>query len=122
MLEELKQAQKVVGSKQARRALRDGRAKKIYIARDADPRILQPLAVSYTHLDVYKRQGLSPILSLVSIYVGMRLGGVLGMVLGPTVALIALNLVKLGLFEGLRLDLAAAAEDIMALLRERPEN
>ena len=43
MLEELKQAQKVVGSKQARRALRDGRAKKIYIARDADPRILQPL-------------------------------------------------------------------------------
>ena len=37
MLEELKQAQKVVGSKQARRALR------IYIARDADPRILQPL-------------------------------------------------------------------------------
>ena len=65
--------------------------------------------------------GLSPILSLVSIYVGMRLGGVLGMVLGPTVALIALNLVKLGLFEGLRLDLSAAAEDIMALLRERPE-
>ena len=43
MLEELKQAQKVVGRKQARRALRDGRAKKIYIARDADPRILQPL-------------------------------------------------------------------------------
>ena len=65
--------------------------------------------------------GLSPILSLMSIYVGMRLGGVMGMVLGPTVALIALNLVKLGLFEGLRLDLAAAAEDIMALLRERPE-
>ena len=65
--------------------------------------------------------GLSPILSLMSIYVGMRLGGVMGMVLGPTVALIALNLVKLGLFEGLHLDLAAAAEDIMALLRERPE-
>ena len=43
MLEELKQAQKVVGSKQARRALRDGRAKKIYIARAADPRMLQPL-------------------------------------------------------------------------------
>ncbi|MBS7219326.1 MAG: ribosomal L7Ae/L30e/S12e/Gadd45 family protein [Oscillospiraceae bacterium] len=43
MLEELRQAQKVVGSKQARRALRDRRAKKIYIARDADPRMLQPL-------------------------------------------------------------------------------
>ena len=44
-----------------------------------------------------------------------------GRVLGPTVAVIALNLVKVGLFVGLRLDLAAAAEDIMALLRERPE-
>lgn len=43
MLEELKQAQKVVGAKQTRRALRDGRAKKIFIAKDADPRILQPL-------------------------------------------------------------------------------
>ena len=30
--------------------------------------------------------GLSPILSLVSIYVGMKLAGVLGMILGPTVA------------------------------------
>ena len=65
--------------------------------------------------------GLSPILSLVSIYVGMRLGGVLGMILGPTVLLIALNLVKLGLFDGVRADAEAAAEDIIAILRERPE-
>ena len=43
MLEELKQAHKVVGAKQTRRALRDRRAKKIFIAKDADPRILQPL-------------------------------------------------------------------------------
>lgn len=43
MLEELKQAHKVVGAKQTRRALRDGRAKKVFIAKDADPRILQPL-------------------------------------------------------------------------------
>lgn len=64
--------------------------------------------------------GLSPIASLISIYIGWRLAGVLGMVFGPTIALIALNLVKLGLFEGVRLDLAAAAEDIMAVLRERP--
>lgn len=66
--------------------------------------------------------GLSPILSLISIYVGMRLGGVLGMILGPTVALIALNLVKLGLFDGVRADAAAAIEDVIAILRERPEN
>ena len=64
--------------------------------------------------------GLSPIASLISIYIGWRLAGVLGMILGPTIALIALNLVKLGLFDGTRLDLTAAAEDIMAVLRERP--
>ena len=66
--------------------------------------------------------GLSPILSLVSIYVGMRLGGVLGMILGPTVLLIALNLVKLGLFDGVRADAEAAVEDVIAILRERPES
>ena len=64
--------------------------------------------------------GLSPIASLISIYIGWRLAGVLSMILGPTIALIALNLVRLGIFEGVRLDLAAAAEDIMAVLRERP--
>ena len=64
--------------------------------------------------------GLSSIASLISIYVGWRLAGVVGMIFGPTIALIALNLIKLGIFEGVRLDLAAAAGDIMAILRERP--
>ena len=64
--------------------------------------------------------GLSPILSLISIYIGWRLAGVLGMILGPTIALIVLNVVKIGIFDGVRQDLAAAAEDIMAILRERP--
>lgn len=65
--------------------------------------------------------GLSPILSLVSIYVGMELGGVLGMVFGPVILLIFLNLAGMGMFQGLRLDLRAAARDIAAILRERPE-
>ena len=43
MLEELKQGSKVVGAKQTRRALKDGRAKKLFLAKDADPRLLQPL-------------------------------------------------------------------------------
>ena len=64
--------------------------------------------------------GLSPIVSLISIYIGWRVAGVLGMILGPTIALIALNLVKLGIFDGVRADLAACVEDIMAILRERP--
>ena len=65
--------------------------------------------------------GLSPILSLVSIYVGMELGGVLGMVFGPVILLIFLNLAGMGMFQGLRLDLTAAMEDILAILAQRPE-
>lgn len=65
--------------------------------------------------------GLSPILSLVSIYVGMRLGGVLGMIFGPILTLVVLNLTSMGLFHGVRLDLAAAAQDISAILSQRPD-
>lgn len=64
--------------------------------------------------------GLSPILSLVSIYVGMKLAGVLGMILGPIVLLVLLNLAGMGMFRNLRRDLTAAAEDIAAILSHRP--
>lgn len=43
MIQELSGPNKVVGAKQARRALRDGRAARLYMAMDADPRMLQPL-------------------------------------------------------------------------------
>ena len=43
MIPELSGPNKVVGAKQAKRALRDGRAARLYIAVDADPRLLQPL-------------------------------------------------------------------------------
>lgn len=64
--------------------------------------------------------GLSPILSLVSIYVGMRLAGVLGMILGPILLLVLLNLAGMGLFRGLRLDLTAAVGDLAAILSQHP--
>ena len=64
--------------------------------------------------------GLSPILSLVSIYVGMKVGGVLGMILGPICLLVLMNLVGMGMFHDLRLDLSAAARDIAAILSHRP--
>lgn len=70
---------------------------------------------------VGNQTGLSPILSLISIYVGMKLAGVLGMILGPILTLVALNLAGLGMFHGVRLDLEAAAADIAAILRQRPE-
>ena len=78
-------------------------------------RIMEPKIVG-------DQTGLSPILSLVSIYVGMRLGGVLGMILGPILMLVALNLSSMGLFHGVRLDLAAAAQDISAILSQKPED
>ena len=43
MIQELTGPNKVVGAKQVRRALLSGRAARLYVAMDADPRMLQPL-------------------------------------------------------------------------------
>jgi sporulation integral membrane protein YtvI len=64
--------------------------------------------------------GLSPILSLASIYVGMQVAGVGGMILGPVLCLIVLNIYRLGIFEGSIADLRLAAADLSALLQNRP--
>ena len=44
MLTELNTSNKVVGAKQTKRALSDGRARKIFLAADADPRVTEPIA------------------------------------------------------------------------------
>ena len=44
MVSELSSVNKVVGAKQVRRALNDGRACKVFLACDADPRVVEPLA------------------------------------------------------------------------------
>jgi len=62
--------------------------------------------------------GLSPILSLVGIYVGMRLAGVVGMVIGPLLILVCINLARLGIFHPVAADLRMAFRDIRAILRE----
>ena len=43
MNQELSTPRKVIGAKQVRRVLKDGRAVRLYMALDADPRLLQPL-------------------------------------------------------------------------------
>ena len=43
MLTELENAAKVVGVKQVRRALSAGQAKRLYLAKDADPQLTAPL-------------------------------------------------------------------------------
>ena len=44
MLTQLENTGKVVGFKQTRRALNDGRAKTVFLAQDADPALTEPLA------------------------------------------------------------------------------
>jgi large subunit ribosomal protein L7A len=46
VIAELASQDKVIGVKQSRRAIREGRAKRIYLAIDADPAITDPVADS----------------------------------------------------------------------------
>ena len=44
MLSELRAKEKVIGVKQSRRAIRDGLARQVFLAPDADPALTGPLA------------------------------------------------------------------------------
>ena len=44
MISELASQEKVIGVKQSRKAIREGRAKRVYLACDADPAITEPEA------------------------------------------------------------------------------
>lgn len=70
---------------------------------------------------VGNQTGLSPVTSLISIYVGMRLAGVPGMILGPVVCMVAKNICALGVFDGVLADLRLAVGDVSALLKKRPD-
>ena len=43
MLTDLKTAQKVTGAKQVTRALKNGTARRVFLAQDADPRVTEPV-------------------------------------------------------------------------------
>ncbi len=63
--------------------------------------------------------GLSPILSLISVYVGMKAAGVPGMVLGPVLCLVALNVGRSGVLDNTLADIKLAARDLSAILQNR---
>lgn len=46
MIAELASQEKVIGVKQSRKAIREGRARRVYLACDADPAITGPVAQS----------------------------------------------------------------------------
>ena len=54
MLSELSTKEKVVGIKQLRKALGEGQARKVFVARDADPKLTDPILeqCSQTGVDV----------------------------------------------------------------------
>ena len=56
VIQELSTGNKVVGAKQVRRALKDGRAARLYMAMDADPRLLQPLVQAAVNQQVPVQQ------------------------------------------------------------------
>lgn len=68
--------------------------------------------------------GLSPILSLVSVYVGMKLAGVAGMILGPVLCLVVRNVMYSGVLDRSTRDLKLACADMAAILRggDEPES
>jgi large subunit ribosomal protein L7A len=64
LLEELKAAEKVVGVRQIRKAFAAGTVKKVFLAKDADPLLTEPLArqceaaaVSVTYVSTMKQLG-----------------------------------------------------------------
>lgn len=61
--------------------------------------------------------GLPPLLSLASVYAGMKLAGIAGMILGPVLCLVAINLIRSGVLSRSLADLRLAFWDISAILR-----
>ena len=57
MLMELASQEKVIGVKQSRKAIREGRAKRVYLACDADPAITDPVAESCTAAGIPMEDG-----------------------------------------------------------------
>ena len=69
-----------------------------YVAYSLLRRLLDPKLLGYN-------MGMSPLLSLVGMFVGMRLGGVIGLILGPIAMLILVSAVRARFFDGFWNDL-----------------
>ena len=64
--------------------------------------------------------GLHPLLSLFAIYVGMKIGGVLAMILAPVLLLMLRNLWRAGMFHATVADLAMVCRDLGTILHRPP--
>lgn len=69
---------------------------------------------------VGNQTGLSPLLSLISIYVGMKIGGVIGMILCPIFCMIVIGLYNMGFFDPTIKDFKLLAKHIIASATLKP--
>ncbi len=60
--------------------------------------------------------GLSPLMSLISIYVGMQVAGVAGMIFMPVVFMVMITMYNVGTFDNCLMDIKTAVMDIRKLL------
>ena len=65
------------------------------------------------------KTGLSPTLSLITIYIGMRVAGVVGMILGPVLTIVIINSLKIGVLRDTRDDIQMAVMDILSILNNK---
>lgn len=65
-----------------------------------------------------QQTGLSPLLSLIGIYTGLQIGGILGMILAPVVLLMLLHFLGMGIFAGTISDLKLCLLDLRRLFEE----
>lgn len=66
--------------------------------------------------------GLSPLLSLISMYVGLKLAGIWGLIFAPVIVLVCLHFFALSLFQGIASDLNQVGLDLLSLFEENQEN
>ncbi len=62
--------------------------------------------------------GLNPLVTLVLLYIGYKIGGVFGMIFAVPVGLIVINLYKAGAFDYILVDVKILVEGIMSLRRQ----
>ena len=68
------------------------------------------------------QMGLTPVLSLVSMYLGLQMGGVFGLTLAPIVAVVLQAAARAGMFAGAIADFRDGLRWIHEKLQRRPEN
>ena len=76
MLSDLKTGTKVTGAKQVTRALKNGSARRVYLAQDADPRVTEPVEI------LCREQGVET----VAVPAMTELGAACGIAVGSAVA------------------------------------